>query len=354
MKKSLLILGAAIIISFSGCTDIQNKIESTLSTEKKEEITFKAKEMIDLDKRTVQNMKEDPTFIEMWKETTFSSHKGFRNKNDFKKFIIDNKLYEVRYDSDKGNEFFNLYDLEEKKNVVTFEYRYAVTIFNDTDINNKLYFGLKKIYNGSTTYNKFDKIFSFDGKELKEIRVNVNEKSMYLGKTRIISSISYFNKYIIYTIHTKNYNRYEVVNILDDKETNFEATLLAIKHNKVLLLKKVGSALFKTRQYELIVLDLDTNLETILMRRTIGNNKDNISFFESKSQLIVKLPNKEFIDIVSMKKIENIDEINKINNLKAKIYNVDKLYSEEYEMTLEDLSYSIDYNYDDTKPVLYR
>ncbi|WP_424686500.1 MAG: hypothetical protein ACNI3H_00560 [Halarcobacter ebronensis] len=354
MKKSLLILGAAIIISFSGCSDIQNKLENTLSTEKKEEITYRAKEVIDLDTRTVQNMKEDPTFLEMWKETTFSSHKGFRNKNDFKKFIINNKLYEVRYDSERGNEFFNLYDLEEKKNVITFEYRYAVTIFDDTDINGKLYFGLKKIYNGSTTYNKFDKIFSFDGKELKQIKTNVNEKSMYLGKTRIISFISYFNKYIIYTINTKNYNRYEVVNILNDKETRFKATLLAIKHNKVLLLRKTGSSLFKTRQYELVVLNLDTDKETVLMRRTTRNNNDKLSFFESKSQLITKLPNNEFIDIVSMRKIKNVDEINKINKLKAKIYNVDKLYSEEYNMTLEELSYSIDYNYDDTKPVLYK
>ncbi len=246
------------------------------------------------------------------------------------------------------------YDLEEKKNVVTFEYRYAVAIFNDTDINDKLYFGLKKIYNGKSTYNKFDKIYSFDGKELKELRTNVNEKSMYLGKTRIISHISYFNKYVIYTIHTKNYNRYEVVNILDDKETKFEATLLAIKHNKALLIKKTGSTLFNTRQYELITLNLDTNEETLLMRRSAGNNKDFISFFESKSQLITKLPNNEFIDIVSMKKIKDISEVNKLNKLKAKIYNIDKMYSEEYEVTLEDLSYSIDYNFDDTKPVLYR
>lgn len=177
---------------------------------------------------------------------------------------------------------------------------------------------------------------------------------MYLGKTRIISFISYFNKYIIYTINTKNYNRYEVVNILNDKETRFKATLLAIKHNKVLLLRKTGSSLFKTRQYELVVLNLDTDKETVLMRRTTRNNNDKLSFFESKSQLITKLPNNEFIDIVSMRKIKNVDEINKINKLKAKIYNVDKLYSEEYNMTLEELSYSIDYNYDDTKPVLYK
>lgn len=43
MKNSLLIIGAAIIISFSGCSNIQNKLENTLSTEKKEEITYNYK-----------------------------------------------------------------------------------------------------------------------------------------------------------------------------------------------------------------------------------------------------------------------------------------------------------------------
>ena len=103
-------------------------------------------------------------------------------------------------------------------------------------------------------------------------RKDIKEKSRYLGDMRIISYVDYLSKYIVYTIQTKDYNRYEVVNVFNDKEVDFKATVLGFKGNKALIYRSIGSMLFNTKQYQLSVINLDTGKEETLMIEDYGKN----------------------------------------------------------------------------------
>ncbi|MGD9554170.1 MAG: hypothetical protein AB7D96_02435 [Arcobacteraceae bacterium] len=355
MKKILFVAAAAVLL-LSGCAtemqNLQNSISETMGQEKKEEIIYTTEQNVKLDHTVIDNIKVEKTLSQGLKESMNDLHKISTPKDDYKKFLINDELFQIQYSTSRGELYFNLYNLKTNKKVVTFDKNYEVNIFDDTDINNKIYFGLKKIYKSAytaTTYNKIDKLYSFDGKNLKLERENIDEKNLYYGDMRIISHVAYINKYIVYTIHTKDYNRYEVVNAFNDKQIKFKATILGIKHNKALITRKIGSALFNSTQYQLSVIDLDTGEETMLMIETEGK-ESMISFYESKSQFIVSLPNGQNIDIVSMKNV--IGSLDSIQQLKANIYNIDGVYSEETEMSLDQLNFSISTNFDDTRPVL--
>lgn len=348
MKKIYLVLmAAATLFLLNGCSQDFGNLGAT----KQNEMIYHTSQSIKLDHNVVENKKDDKSYYQLWREANLMDNDISMSEDNNKNFIINGKVYQVRFSNSNGNSIFNLYDVKENKKVVNFDYRYRVIIFNDTDKNNTLYFGLKKIYNNQITYRKFDKLYSFDGTALKEIRKDLKEKSLYFGTARIISSIIYTNKYIVYVINAPSYNKYEVVNILNNKEIDFKGTVLAFKDNKALVYRDKGNLLFNNLQYQLTVVNLDTGNETNLM---IENEKDNqalLSFYESKSQLIVRLPNNQNIDIVSLKNVPG--DLSKVTQLKAKIYNIDHLNSEEYEMTLKDIGYSIKTNFDDTQAVLF-
>ena len=356
MKKILFVAAAAVVI-FSGCAkemqNLQDSISKTMGQEKKKEVIYSTDQNIKLDYTVVDNIEVKKTLSQSLKESINDLHKVSTPKNDYKRYLINGELFEVQYTTSRGDLYFNLYNLDTNKKVVSFDKNYEVNIFDDTDINNKIYFGLKKIYKSTyraTTYNKIDKLYSFDGTNLKLERKNIDEKSLYYGDTRIISYVDYINKYIVYTIHTHDYNRYEIVNAFNDKQVKFKATILGMKHNKALVTRKTGNALFNSTQYELSVINLDTGDETVLLVETEGK-ESMISFYESKSQLIVSLPNGQNIDIVSLKNV--IGSVDVIQQLKANIYNIDGVYSEETEMSLDQLNFSISTNFDDTRAVLY-
>ncbi|MGD9553115.1 MAG: hypothetical protein AB7D96_05440 [Arcobacteraceae bacterium] len=354
MKQLTFLILMGSMFLFMGCSNelqnLQQTIGSSLGEKEQKEIIYTTDENIKLDTRILKNFEVEKSWSRSISEDLFDDDTKY-TKYKYKKYLIHDKLFEVKYEGNLRETALTLYDYAENKKVLDFDNRYYVYIFDDTDINDKLYFGLKKIYSGSILYDRIDKLYSFDGKELREVRKDIKEKSRYLGNMRIISHVDYINKYIVYTIQTKNYNRYKIVNVFNDKEVDFKATVLGFKDNKALLYKSLGSMLFGTLQYQLSVLNLDTQEEEILLIDNYGKNSL-LRFYESKSQLIVSLPNGKNIDIVSLKNV--IGDLSKIERLQADIYNIDEVSSREYEMSLQQIGHSIDTSFDDTRPFLYK
>ncbi|RXJ75332.1 hypothetical protein CRU86_08570 [Aliarcobacter skirrowii] len=341
MKK---LVNFGFIVSITIFLAACQKVETFTKFEPWEEKIYSTNENIKLDTVVVDNIKYKEFLGGSFDRKTF---KFF--KNDQKKFYINKNLYKVEYVGNMTTPQFYLKNLTKDEDAVKFGKDFFAIVFDDTDINGKLYFGLKTYYNNAFTLDTIEQIYSYDGKKLTKLDINeIDELSFFVDREL---KVSYKKKYIVYT---KDYKKSHFVNILNNEITDVNGTVLALKHNKALVLSSNGNDIFNTRQYKLSVLNLDTKEETILYITNDNpiNNKVELTFYESKSQFIVSLPNKQNIDIVSLKNVKG--DLNKIDKLYAKIYPNEYIYADKKEMSLERLFYSIKHDFKFDEDIFYK
>ena len=329
-----LLLGLGILYLFTGCSNsvvqIQNKIK-TLTPKKIETKVLISGEHEDLYLKP--KVKESKLNLDsQMKKTSNGLIDSFSNTYR-SNYIINDKIFQTVNKKVRLREYtFKLIDVENKKTLLTLsnlDRRSDIITFDDT-LNNMIYIGVRN------SIGNIGKLYNFDGVKLNMNRVHISLNFKRIGfefKHKIIS------KYIISDVDDEN----SVLNISNNNRLEFEGSILYLKNNKALVYRSLGNSIFKNKQYQLLSINLDNGNETILTIEDY-NNQYRYKFYETDTQLIVSLSNKQNINIMNLKNVYG--DLSQATQLQTKIYSHnlsgEEKYStmNEYDFTLTELETS--------------